>query len=59
VVNLVAKMMNLPAVFPPSDDPGRGGWADLTRIRKHTGWEPQFSLEDGVRGALEAWRAAG
>lgn len=36
-------------------------WADITRIRKEFGWQPQVSFEDGVKRVLAAreyWRGA-
>jgi nucleoside-diphosphate-sugar epimerase len=32
-------------------------WADISKIRQHTGWTPQVSLEEGLRRELNYWRA--
>ncbi|WP_373533164.1 NAD-dependent epimerase/dehydratase family protein [Vampirovibrio sp.] len=32
-------------------------WADITKIRQHTGWKPQVTLEQGLRRELQYWRA--
>ncbi len=32
-------------------------WADISKIRQHTGWEPKISLEAGLKRELQYWRA--
>lgn len=32
-------------------------WADIGKIRQHTGWEPKVALRDGLRRELQYWRA--
>lgn len=32
-------------------------WADISKIRQHTGWEPQISLAQGLKRELQYWRA--
>lgn len=32
-------------------------WADIGKIRQHTGWEPQISLTEGLKQELNYWRA--
>jgi nucleoside-diphosphate-sugar epimerase len=32
-------------------------WADISKIRQHTGWEPKISLETGLNRELQYWRA--
>ena len=56
VVNGVARLLNRPEVFPPSNSPGQGYWADLSRIRQQIGWEPAVALDDGIRQTLAAWQ---
>ncbi len=31
-------------------------WADISKIRQHTGWEPKISLREGLRQELDYWR---
>ncbi len=32
-------------------------WADIGKIRQHTGWTPKVSLTDGMRREMDYWRA--
>lgn len=32
-------------------------WADISKIREHTGWEPAVTLEEGLRRELNYWRS--
>ena len=56
MVNVVARLMNQLAFDPPRTDAPAGMWADISRIRNDTGWEPQLSLEKGIGKTLEQWR---
>jgi UDP-glucose 4-epimerase len=29
--------------------------ADVSKLKKHTGWEPQWSIDDGIRNLIENW----
>lgn len=31
-------------------------WADITKLRQHTGWTPRISLNEGLKRELEYWR---
>jgi dTDP-glucose 4,6-dehydratase len=42
----------------PEDDPGRR-CPDITVARKHLGWEPMTSLEEGLRRTADYFRAIG
>jgi dTDP-glucose 4,6-dehydratase len=42
----------------PEDDPGRR-CPDITMARKHLGWEPTISLEEGLRRTADFFRAMG
>jgi nucleoside-diphosphate-sugar epimerase len=63
VVNLVAREMNQPEVYPQEnhgpDAPATSGfWSDQSRTRAATGgWEPRVSLEEGIRRTIAAWKA--
>jgi nucleoside-diphosphate-sugar epimerase len=56
-VNMVARMMGQPDLYEASQDPGRGFWANIERIREDCGWVPRVSLEEGIRRTIDAWRA--
>jgi nucleoside-diphosphate-sugar epimerase len=32
-------------------------WANIDKIRQHTGWSPAISIEDGLKREMEHWRA--
>jgi nucleoside-diphosphate-sugar epimerase len=32
-------------------------WADISKIRQHTGWEPKITMESGLARELHYWRA--
>lgn len=55
-VNLVARMMEREDLYPASEEPGRGFWADMRRMRQDCAWTPRVSLEEGIRKTLEARR---
>jgi nucleoside-diphosphate-sugar epimerase len=63
VVNLVAREMNQPQVYPqgnhaPDARSTSGFWSDQARTRAVTGgWEPRVSLEEGIRRTIAAWKA--
>jgi len=55
----VARAVGVPAVIKhtelPEDDPHRR-CPDITRARTHLRWEPQWSLEEGLRPTVEWFR---
>jgi nucleoside-diphosphate-sugar epimerase len=53
VANQVAKYCGGAPPFP-SVPSGEGFWADMTKIRAATGWEPRIGIEEGVRRTLDA-----
>ena len=57
VANTTARLLGLPEVYGPDDDPGVGFWADQSRIHTLTGWRPQLSLEEGIRQTIDVWRS--
>ena len=61
-VNTLVKLLGGECVYLPKR-PGEPDctWADISKIRRELGWEPQVSFEDGVRRMLENidyWREA-
>jgi dTDP-6-deoxy-L-talose 4-dehydrogenase (NAD+) len=55
--NLVARLLGQQDVYPPSQEPGQGFWADMQRLRQDCGWTPKVSLEEGIARTLRAWKA--
>ena len=66
LVNLIARLLGRPEVFTlvdqvdaevnaPTNQAGEGFWANIERIRQHTGWVPLLSLEEGIRKTLASW----
>lgn len=58
VVNLLARALRRPAVFPASDQPPKGAWADISKARRDYRWEPEISLEEALRRVVACWRTA-
>ena len=58
-LNAVAQIVNLIAESCDSDfrieniEYLRGPWASIEKIKKVTGWEPRYSLEQGVKASIE------
>jgi nucleoside-diphosphate-sugar epimerase len=50
-------LLRFGAIEPPAGDP-RFVCADTRRLREATGWSPSHSLPDGLRRAVDWWRAA-
>jgi len=57
VVNIVARFVGRPEIYPPTNEPGVGFWADTARMLSDYGWMPSVALEDGIRQTIAAWRA--
>ncbi len=55
----VAQIVNLVAEFCQSDfrikntEYLQGAWASIEKIQKFTGWEPRYSLEQGVKDSID------
>jgi nucleoside-diphosphate-sugar epimerase len=40
----------------PSNAASVDFWADLTRIKEDVGWEPAFSIEEGIKKTIESYK---
>jgi nucleoside-diphosphate-sugar epimerase len=51
-------LVDLGAMPPRSDDPPLL-IPNVRRLREEVGWQPRFSLDEGLRDTIAWWRAAG
>tara|TARA_Y100000588_G_scaffold161370_2_gene175407 strand:- start:6605 stop:7504 length:900 start_codon:yes stop_codon:yes gene_type:complete len=60
VCGYVARKLNAESKIPDWQNQGEqsGFWADISLIKKRTGWEPKLSLEEGIEQTIDEWEEA-
>ena len=60
VCRYVAQKLNAESILPDWKEQVQqtGFWADTSLIKKKTGWEPKFSLKEGIERTIDEWEEA-
>jgi len=57
VCRYVARKLNAESILPDWKDQVQqtGFWADMSLMKRKTGWEPKFSLQEGIERTIDEW----